>query len=329
MDYTKELSSNDVYEKAFEIIKKRRAEAIRENERRIEEVNQKVPQINVINNELFRTGRELINIILSGNETNVQKKINQIKKDNIDAQKTSALFLKTNGYPEDYLEIHFTCPECKDTGYKNGYYCECLKSLVGKIKSETFNKNTHMSLKSFDTFKLDYYRDNYDEMKRIFDYLVKYANEFSLDSESILFYGDTGVGKTHLSLAVANVVINNGFSVIYDSVINILQKLRAEYFSYKGSDDVHETIMNVDLLILDDLGTEDINMSFYVSAVYNIVNTRLNKGKPTIISTNLNFDGIKNRYEARVASRLNASYKCLRIKGNDIRFEIGKNNVKK
>jgi len=310
------------YKKALEIVKSRRMNAIAENERRISEINRKIPQIAVLNATLFNTGRELIQLIAGGySPDEIEKKTNQIKADNLQAQKMSRSFLKEAGYPENYLDTPFTCPYCNDTGYFHGYYCDCVKKLVAGLKAEQVNRNTQLKLADFSTFDLKYYDgSDRDKMYRISGYARNYAENFSLNSESLLFMGGVGLGKTHLSLCIAKEVINKGFNVVYDTAQNIVKSVNSEDFSYDKSADTQSAFMDLDLLIIDDLGTEYSNKN-YTAVVFNIVNTRLNRGKPTIISTNLDFGSISERYGERTASRLIASYRSFAFCGKDIRLK--------
>jgi DNA replication protein DnaC len=303
--------------------------AVVENERRIAEINQKIPQIREINNQIYNTGKELIKIISSGNNDNVNGKIEQLRQFNLGAQAMSRQVLTQNGYPADYLDMHYTCPKCQDTGYVNSEFCDCFKKLCGSLAASNLNKNAQLQLSSFDTFSLSFYQgEDYFTMKHIFEYAKNYAVTFDpQSSQSILMFGKTGLGKTHLSLAIANKVLEKGYSVIYDSIINILRSIEREHFSREHSMDMINLVMDVDLLILDDLGTE-YETAFYNSTVYNIINTRLNSGKPTIISTNLDFAGIRRRYEERVVSRITAVYTCMEFKGEDVRFQLKKQNQK-
>ena len=183
------------------------------------------------------------------------------------------------------------------------------------------NNNSQIKLSSFDTFNLSYYSGNdYHVMKRIFEFTRSYAETFRGNSGSILMFGKTGLGKTHLSLAIANEVLKKGYSVIYDSTINILRKIEKEHFGKNSFADTLSLILDCDLLILDDLGTE-YETPFYSSTIYNIINTRLNSDKPTIVSTNLDYAGIEKRYDERVVSRLCAVYTCLEFKGEDVRLQ--------
>lgn len=318
--------NSEIYDKAMSVLVNRRARAVSENDMHIQEINSKIPQIHEINDVLFNTGKELIQIISEGNSADTQNKINQLRRNNLQAQEMSRKLLAANGYPEDYLDIHYTCNMCNDTGYCDGSYCDCLKKLCGRFAADELNKNAHLKLSDFDTFSLSYYNgDDYFNMQKILEFTKQYAETFNENSNSIFMFGKTGLGKTHLSLAIANRVLDKGYSVIYDSAINILRNIEREHFSREHSSDMIDLVMNTDLLILDDLGTE-YETPFYNATIYNIINSRLNSGKATIISTNLDLAGIKRRYDERVVSRIISVYTCLAFKGEDVRLQIRQNN---
>ncbi len=321
---------SSIFDKAQSIMTNRRARAESENEMRIAEINAKLPQIREVNDVLINTGRDLIRIISEGNKYgDVNAKIEQLRQYNLGAQEMSKKLLEQNGYPADYLDVHYSCPFCRDTGYFDGRFCECFKKLCGKLSTDELNKNAKLALSSFDTFSLSYYKgDDYFTMNNILEFTRQYAETFTPDSGSIFMFGPTGLGKTHLSLAAANRILEKGYSVIYDSAINILRKIEKEHFSREHNSDMIDLVIETDLLILDDLGTE-YETAFYNATIYNIINTRLNSGKPTIISTNLDFGGIKQRYDERVVSRIVAAYTCLEFKGDDIRLQIKTNNLSK
>ncbi|MDE5582688.1 MAG: ATP-binding protein [Ruminococcus sp.] len=311
----------EIFEKAHAVIKARRMRAISENDRRIDEVNSEIPQIMEINKQLFNTSRKLISVIGAGQPKDiVYRKIQQIRRENLEAQALLRQKLIENGKRSDYLDIHYTCSKCNDTGYYKNAMCDCFNKLCRELSAKEMNRHSQLALSSFDTFRLSYYTgDDYYTMKEHLEYLERYAENFSLQSNSILISGDTGLGKTHLSLAVANKVLEKGYSVIYDSTINILQEMEKEHFSYNSSLEKTELVLQSDLLILDDLGTE-YRKPFYTSTIYNIINTRLNRNKPTIISTNLDYEEISLRYESRIVSRLSTVYAHLRFSGEDVRL---------
>ena len=313
----------EIFDKAQAIMTNRRLTAVSENERRIREINEKLPQIKVVNDVLFNTGKELISIISSGNTAEINMKIEQLKQYNNGAQSMARKILAENGYPENYLDIQYNCPICSDTGYNGSRFCSCFNKLCGKLSADELNKNAQLKLSSFDSFKLSYYQGNdYTTMKKILEFTQQYAATFSpSNSISIFMFGRTGLGKTHLSLAIANTVLSKGGTVVYDSVINILRNIEREHFSREHTSEMIDLVMDTELLILDDLGTE-YETPFYNATIYNIINTRLNSRKPTIISTNLGFDGISRRYDERVVSRIVAAYKCLEFHGEDVRMQI-------
>lgn len=318
---------SEIYDKAHSILSQRRAKALAENDIRIQEINSKIPEIKEINDALYNTGKELIRIITESKGADVNRKIEQIKQNNLGAQQIAKQLLTANGYPEDYLDVRYICPKCSDTGYINGNICTCLNRIFAALNTSKLNEKTTLKLSSFSTFSLDFYQGNDRvDMEKILNFSMKYASEFNLKSESILLFGNTGLGKTHISLAIANTVLRKGYSVIYDTAINILRDIEKEHFSHEKSTEVLDLVTDADLLILDDLGTE-FESKFYNSAIYNIINSRLAKEKATIISTNLDFSALSNRYGGKVASRIITMFTCLEFKGDDVRLQKKARNM--
>ena len=140
-----------------------------------------------------------------------------------------------------------------------------------------------------------------------------------MDAPNLLMQGGTGLGKTHLSLAIAHEAIEKGYGVIYGSAQNMVTNLEKERFQKDNEQqDTNQLMLQCDLLIIDDLGTE-FSTSFVTAAIYNIVNTRLMTHKPTIISTKLSMKELEERYTERFASRILGSYIPLFFRGKDIR----------
>ncbi|MBQ3566248.1 MAG: ATP-binding protein [Oscillospiraceae bacterium] len=308
-------------------IKNRRNMAKAENDLHFQEIDKNIPEIAEINSQLARTGMNIVAIMKSGE--NVDEKLQELKDRNQEAQFLIKRLLVENGYPEDYLAIKYSCDICFDTGFVNGRRCRCLENLIAKMTAKEMNKNSQINLCSFDTFDINLYRgtDMMDterkrnRMRNTYQQCKKYAEEFNpLLSENILMFGRTGLGKTHLSLAIANEVLKKGYGVLYDSALNYLNKIEKEHFG-KASDDSDTLgqLLSADLLILDDLGTE-YTKPFYISTIYNIINTRINKGLPTIISTNLNHEEMLKKYDERIISRLFATYESYEFVGEDIRL---------
>ncbi|MDO5559307.1 MAG: ATP-binding protein [Oscillospiraceae bacterium] len=319
------MVNSAVYSKALDIINNRRLTAKSENNRRFSEIEENIPEIREINGLLAKTSVELIKIISSGQ--NVQGQVQELGKKNQQAQMMISQILMAHGYPHNYLDMKYTCPKCSDTGFMNGERCECLNALIGKLAVTELNSHSQIKLCSFDTFDLTYYKniqtpednDCYRTMSVSFEHCKKYAETFSLKSPNILMAGKTGLGKTHLSLSIAEKLLQKGWNVLYDSAINYLMQIEKEHFG-KTSDntDTLQILLDTDLLILDDLGSE-YETSFYTSTIYNIINTRLNKSLPTIISTNLTPIELEKRYDQRIVSRLFTMYQYLKFTGKDVR----------
>ncbi len=313
-------------ERALQHIADRRMTAQVQNSERMDEIEARIPEVVEINRQLFRTGQELIQIINSGK--NVEQRVDQLRQQNIQAQLLVRQLLVQRGYPADYLDMHYTCEKCQDTGYYQGQFCTCVTELAGKMAAKELNQSIRFLDCRFSNFSLDYYQglhtpngaSCYTAMERVMHFCQAYAQQFRPDAPSILMEGKTGLGKTHLSLAIANVVLEKGYSVLYDSIINFLRQIEKEHFGRsEDGNDTLELLLSCDLLILDDLGTE-FHSQFYQSTIYNIVNTRMNRQKPTIISTNMDYNEISKHYEERITSRIYTTYTCLLFVGQDVRI---------
>jgi DNA replication protein DnaC len=260
---------------------------------------------------------------------NAQSFIDSLSKKNLEMQEKRKLLLARAGLPEDYLKIKYTCEKCRDTGYVGGWRCECYSDLVRALAFKELCSDAPLEACTFENFKQSYYPKAIDEntgispqkrMGEILSFCKSYAEDFGTDSPSLLMYGATGLGKTHLSLAIAGRAIGEGYGVIYGSAQNILLKLERERFSRVNENmgESEQALLDCDLLVLDDLGAE-FSTSFTVSVIYNIINTRLLKGLPTIISTNLGPEELEEKYTQRITSRIIGNYISLLFCGKDIR----------
>lgn len=307
-------------------LSRRRTRAEAERLARRDEAVKAIPEISVIERELAETGISVVKSLGMGKGAG--DFVRSLAEINLKLQKRIEKLLVENGFDADYLKTKYTCPDCEDTGYINGISCKCRSELVKEIAMERLCRNSPALKCRFDNFSLDYYPDEIDErynvsprqhMKRVFEYCKNYAADFDPDSCSLYLYGATGLGKTHLTLAIAGEVTKNGADVVYDSASNLLRRLEKEHFSKDGDESgAEDEMLDCDLLIIDDLGSEFVT-SFSVSALYNIINTRLNREKPVIISTNLDAKALEEKYNERTASRILGSYTALLFLGRDIR----------
>ena len=290
---------------------------VEKNEIRKKQFYKKFKRAKDIELQLSRTAIDSAKAILSG--ASAKEKLTELKNKNLALQKELETLLITANLPLDYLNIKYKCADCKDMGYVDGVMCDCLKSLIKKITYKNLNKLSPLSLSTFEAFNTDLYPDKNSadgvnvksHMEKIFNFCKNYANTFNKNSENLFLQGATGLGKTHLSLAIANSAINSGYNVIYTSTPNILSKLEKEHFSHNFQDEETEKhLIGCDLLILDDMGTE-FQTSFSSAMIYNIINSRIMFQKPTIISTNLSVKEIQSAYSKRLVSRIMGNYKRL------------------
>ena len=246
-------------------------------------------------------------------------------------QKRDAL-LTASGRSPLALEPKFTCPLCQDTGVAEGKTCQCVRREMQRLRREEIEAMSSLSVTSFDTMKLDYYPNTRDPqtgrtvrqyMAELLADLQDYAAAFDLDSENLMLTGNAGLGKTHAALAVAGAALDKGYDVIYISSPDFFSRVETLHF---GSDPAGEkdalldTVSGADLLILDDLGTE-FNSSFVISTLYSLLNDRLGRRRPTILTTNIT-DGalLEKLYTEKVASRISA-FVPYRFLGEDIRLK--------
>ena len=246
------------------------------------------------------------------------------------AKQDLTALLAASGRPADALEPHFTCKKCQDTGMFEGHTCVCVHKVMQKLRREEIESLSSLSISSFDTMELRYYPNTMDAklgepvrtyMGGLLRELRTYAEEFDHDSESLMLFGNAGLGKTHAALAIAGIVLEKDLDVIYVSSPDFFAKLEALHFgSDPGGEEetLLQTAAGADLLILDDLGTE-FNSSFFLSTLYSLLNNRLGAHLPTIVTTNIT-DGalLEKLYTEKISSRLSSFVPCLFV-GEDIR----------
>lgn len=325
MGYNREL-----YADVRRQMETRRQTAIEAADARRWELYAALPEVEAIDRELSRTGLMIMDEISKGKE-GLSERLENIRLDNLDLQAQREAVLRRAGYPADYDAPKFLCPDCKDTGYVGQKMCYCLKAALSEEGLRRAGLAHLFETQRFDTFVLDYYRNDsrvYRLMQNYLEICRRFADRFDGNTgESLLFCGGTGLGKTHLSTAIAGEIVQKGFDVLYESAPNLLSAFEAERFGRSLTASVSDTprYLSCDLLVIDDLGAE-LSNSFTVGVLYNLINSRIVARKPTIISTNLTPEEIRSRYTDRIASRLFGEYTLMRFEGRDIRMQkIGMN----
>ena len=300
-------------------IENRRLNAIATAEERNRELALESAEIREIDKELSGTGLLLFKIACAGED------LAPLRARNQELMKKRREALVRLGYPEDYTDVHYTCPVCSDTGFVGEKMCNCLKQILIIKNIQSSGMGNLIDKQSFDNFNLELYKDNadnYAKMQRNVKIAKAFADNFGRHHDNLLLIGTTGTGKTHISTSIAKTVISKGFAVLYDSAQNIINDFETDKFrsGYSQSEPISNKYLECELLIIDDLGAEFVSQ-FSVAALYNLINTRQNKGLPTIISTNLSGAELAGKYEGRIYSRIvGADYIVLRFEGNDHRI---------
>lgn len=323
MAYDKKL-----FDEAEKIIAKRRHNSIAEFEKRKKEIYNAIPKISKIDNLISKTSVDVAKEVLA-NKANLQDTIKGLMLKNSSLNEEKKLLLIKNNYPTDYLEFHYHCQNCEDKGFTKNGICNCMKKILKDLAYKKLNMSVNIKNFTFSKFNIDYYPNNYiaseksqktpreiaaDNLK----FCENYAYSFSKNSKSILMQGGTGLGKTHLSFAIASHCIENGIGVIYTTAQQLINKLESDKFK-NTQEGFLESTLDCNLLIIDDLGTE-FYTQFTTSAFQNIINSRLLENKATIITTNLSIEELISKYSPRVVSRIVGEYQVLTFYGKDIRL---------
>ncbi len=325
----------------------KRNKAILEAENRKKELMEINPRLSEIEEELSKNSIKISKAILLSNKKEQEKLLSDLKKQNSALIKEKNEFIKKLSKENNYLNPHFDCKLCKDTGYiskdDSVQMCSCLKQKIFDI---AYNKSNmgNLERENFSSFNLRIFSDKPDKekyksdisprenMQIIKEKVKAFIENFdNPDEKNLIFTGNTGVGKTFLSNCIANEILKLGKTVLYQTAPVMFDEINEAKFGKENSKfDLYENILNVDLLIIDDLGTEKITDS-KITELFTIINTRLlnqnHKITKTIISTNLTLDELFKTYTTRIGSRLAGTYRFLRFFGEDLRFKKNKKEI--
>ena len=322
-----------VLRRAAKRLEERRRQRQERQERRQREIYAQLPRVAEIDRELKGTICQIIAASLRDGRDPAPS-IKVIRDRNLDLQAEKARLLAEHGFPPDALDDRPDCPRCGDTGWVGAAMCSCLRELCAQEQIRELSKLLDLGEQSFDTFSLDLYsplpwpgeelspREN---MEFILEVCSNYARKFGkFYFRNLFLTGAPGLGKTFLSACIARTVSEKGFSVVYDTAVNVFARFEEQKFARdreeagEARDDTRR-YLGCDLLILDDLGSE-LTTPFVQSALYTLINSRLSADKRTVISSNLSMDQIRQRYTPQIASRLEGEYRVLPFYGEDIRL---------
>ena len=299
------------------------ANNVAEHYLRQEKIYSHIPEIERIDTRLRTQMTELVGLTIRGG-ADLNDALKALEAESLELQARKAELLVGHGYEMDYLDDIYSCPHCRDTGYVGGKMCSCLKALYNAEVTRELGTLLKNSDECFEKFDLSLYGDARESMEIVFDTCREYAHSFSERSMNLMFQGGTGLGKTFLSACIARVVAASGHSVCYDTASSALEAFETKKFSRDAQTAENaavkvERMLDCELMILDDLGTE-MPTPMAVSALYTLINTRLVNGRKTIISTNLTDAELSKRYNPQICSRLEGEFTKLPFFGSDIRL---------
>lgn len=297
------------------------------------------PKLEEIDNNINMMALNITRSIVASDEITRQVEQDNMKLKLDKLKKEKEKELKKIGLKQEDLEPNFDCKICNDTGViiENNItsFCNCFRQ---EILNNTYKQSNIIKLEeeNFKTFDSCYYSNKASKEKyginksplENIEIIKKMSMEFcdnikSEKQKNLLFTGNTGLGKTFLSNCIAKDVIEKGLNVVYQTSPILMDQILDYKFSYDKTNEQKEKynkIFNVDLLIIDDLGTETMNNNKFTE-LFNIINTRLLNNKKMVISTNLSLNDLYNRYDERILSRLIGNFNICKFIGEDIRLK--------
>ncbi len=319
--------SNSQYQAIMRIYNERQYEDKHGQDRRRAEVYACVPLVKELEDRIASCSANCARRLLDG-DMNARQEM----KAEVEAlRKQKAALLAEHGFAPDYMEMRYHCPDCQDTGYTDGKKCHCFWKEQTKLLYAQSNIEEVLARENFAAFSFDVYDQREvipqlemtvaDYMRQVYGWCRDYVDHFTEKHGNLLFTGGTGVGKTFLTNCIAKALIDQGQSVIYLSANDLVDIFSGNKFRTDSEEelrDMYQYVLDCDLLIIDDLGTE-LNNSFVSSQLFYCLNERLVRGKGTVISTNLSVSMLRDMYSDRVSSRITSGYTIIPLYGADLR----------
>lgn len=320
--------SNSQYDAIMREYGRQQIENHHKLEERRKEIYARLPVVRQLEAEIAERSVACAKKLLEGDKGVLDK----LKEDLRDLREQKALIIRAAGYPDDYLELHYRCPDCRDTGLIDGRKCHCFLQAQMKLLHAQSNLEDVLGRENFKALSYEYYDDteilpqlgitNAAYMRRVVAGCKEFVRDFDRKHDNLLFTGSTGVGKTFLTNCIARELMDDFHSVIYLTASDLFDVFSRNKFDYDNAEDMKDMyrfILDCDLLIIDDLGTE-LNNSFTSSQLFYCINERMNMSRSTIISTNLTLARLRDSYTDRVTSRIMSGYRIIPLYGGDIRL---------
>ena len=320
--------SNSQYDAIMREYGRQQIENHHKLEERRKEIYARLPVVRQLEAEIAERSVACAKKLLEGDKS----VLDRLKEDLRDLREQKALIIRAAGYPDDYLELHYRCPDCRDTGLIDGRKCHCFLQAQMKLLHAQSNLEDVLERENFKALSYEYYDDteilpqlgitNAAYMRRVVAGCREFVRDFDKKHDNLLFTGSTGVGKTFLTNCIARELMDYFHSVIYLTASDLFDVFSRNKFDYDNAEDMKDMyrfILDCDLLIIDDLGTE-LNNSFTSSQLFYCINERMNMSRSTIISTNLTLARLRDSYTDRVTSRIMSGYRIIPLYGGDIRL---------
>ena len=320
--------SNSQYDAIMREYGRQQIENHHKLEERRKEIYARLPVVKQLEAEIAERSVACAKKLLEGDKG----VLDRLKEDLRDLREQKALIIRAAGYPDDYLELHYRCPDCRDTGLVDGRKCHCFLQAQMKLLHAQSNLEDVLERENFKALSYEYYDDteilpqlgitNAAYMRRVVAGCKEFVRDFDKKHDNLLFTGSTGVGKTFLTNCIARELMDDFHSVIYLTASDLFDVFSRNKFDYDNAEDMKDMyrfILDCDLLIIDDLGTE-LNNSFTSSQLFYCINERMNMKRSTIISTNLSPARLRDSYTDRVTSRIMSGYRMIPLYGGDIRL---------
>ena len=296
---------------------------------RTEEIYSRFPEFSELDGRIASPSTSCARAMLTGSGCSVE----QLKEQIAALSRRKAEILRSAGYPADYLEMRYRCPDCQDTGYIGSQKCHCFRQAIIDLLYMQSNLRENLQTENFSVLSMNYYSDKIVDpvtgltaaqtAHRTVEECRRFVRDFDQKFENIFLYGETGLGKTFLSHCIARELLDTTHSVIYFSAFRLFELFADSAFGRSDNaaqSELEQHIFECDFLIIDDLGTELVN-SFVSSQLFLVLNERILRKKSTLISTNLDLGTFADTYSERVFSRISSNYLMLKLIGDDIRIQ--------